>query len=94
MGLPLLAGFKGYISKYSRGLKLNLHKPKKIFHESPFKSIWLQFINQKHYLLVVKFWKSMEHLIKHIQSRKSSEARNYNNDKVFYEDFKMKPTFP
>ena len=40
-----------------------------------------------------KFWNFLKHLSKSNQSTKSSEARNYNNEKekVFSEDFKIKP---
>ena len=43
-----------------------------------------------------KFWKSLKHLSKPNRSTKSSEARNCNNEKekVFSEDFKMKPRSP
>ena len=43
-----------------------------------------------------KFWNSLEHLSKPNRSTKSSEARNCNNEKekVFFEDFKMKPQSP
>ena len=69
------------------------HLSRKSLHLNKYGS---NFLTKNIIFELPKFWKSLEHLSKRKRSTKSSEARNWNNEKekVFCEDFNMKSQPP